>query len=316
MCQVPLRSLRIYTQGLNPISAKQLKVEVFNEVGGVEAQVGLPNKSALIQFYQIGRDEATDKQGYSFPVIPSLNRSYRLSLDGSNPNLPDDWVFEFSNAVIGNRWNIEKIYLNLEGRSCGDGLVSSHHDRRFIWSGDAFLINDVWGNHGACTNSIDMPRVDCSEIDVGVLPSPSCSELCNEDCEANNAYCDCRTETCQCKERFMEPDCSVDLCEVANCGEHGHCTSKYLGATLAIASDLACICDDGWVGPHCSSNPCLDQGIRLVQAMVNILQLESMTMLHTNVTPNSQVTIAIHYVTDGALTSILTNVPLQDRKKW
>lgn len=61
----------------------------------------------------------------------------------------------------------------------------------------------------------------------------------------------------------MGHDCSIDLCDAARCGEHGHCTSRYLGtmALLPVTSEQACICDEGWSGPLCTFNPCEEQGL-------------------------------------------------------
>jgi hypothetical protein len=63
--------------------------------------------------------------------------------------------------------------------------------------------------------------------------------------------------------RFTGPDCDIDLCEAARCGEHGTCAAKYLGASspLPVTSDQACICDPGWAGPLCTSNPCAETGM-------------------------------------------------------
>ena len=60
----------------------------------------------------------------------------------------------------------------------------------------------------------------------------------------------------------MGPDCSIDLCEAARCGEHGTCAARYLGSSslLPVTSEQACICDAGWAGPRCTFNPCLEQG--------------------------------------------------------
>eukprot|EP00957_Ditylum_brightwellii_P144794 11028652-Ditylum_brightwellii.AAC.1 len=68
---------------------------------------------------------------------------------------------------MGNRWGAEQIQLAVEGRDCGiDGLVSSQHDRRFLWSGDEYIDDSAWGNHGACVSNSspppDMPTIDCS----------------------------------------------------------------------------------------------------------------------------------------------------------
>lgn len=165
LCRLPLRALKVYSRGLNSRNAPKLVVETWFNDRGIRGQNGAPNVVQEIDFHQVGGDGQTPKQGYSLPVIPGPDQSYRLSLTGGNP-IPHDWVVEFSDWVVGNRWNVEHIYLSIVGRSCGtNGLVSSHHDRKFIWSGDEFMQHDAWGNHGACvrSNPPDMPQVDCTK---------------------------------------------------------------------------------------------------------------------------------------------------------
>jgi hypothetical protein len=171
LCKRPLRALKLYSRGLFSNSAPKLSVEIWFNDEGIVGQQNLPNVVHEIGFHQVGNDnESHPKQGYSIPVIPGIEQSYRLSLAASNGGstlIPHDWVVEFSDWVIGNRWDIEYIYLSLVGRSCGaSGLVSSHHDRKFIWSGDEFMRDEAWGNHGACVTSQpppdDMPEVDCA----------------------------------------------------------------------------------------------------------------------------------------------------------
>ena len=61
--------------------------------------------------------------------------SYRLSivaLDGNVTNIPSDWLIEFSDPVLGNRWAPEFVQMTIAGRDCGSGIISSQHDRRYI----------------------------------------------------------------------------------------------------------------------------------------------------------------------------------------
>jgi hypothetical protein len=98
------------------------------------------------------------------PIIPGtdLSYSYRLFLTTNYGNITADWVIEFSEPVIGNRWGVEKVILAIQGRDCGvDSLVSSQHDRTFLWSGEVCIDNIAWGNNGACTEAPDMEMVDC-----------------------------------------------------------------------------------------------------------------------------------------------------------
>lgn len=258
LCKVPLRALKIYTKELLSGSAPHLQVGIYHNQGGISGQTGSPDVSAAIPFHQVGGDGQSRKQGYSIPIIPGTDHSYQLSLNGEN--IPTDWVIEFSDVVLGNRWNIEYIYLNALGRTCGNnGLVSSHHDRKYIWSGDEYLTDEVWGMHGACVDARDVPKVDCAAENDGILSATNCPGLCAEDCDNAHSFCDCATAMCRCKEGFVGPHCSIDLCGAARCGEHGHCSAKYLGSSslLPVTSPQACICDDGWTGPLCTFNPCL-----------------------------------------------------------
>ena len=147
LCKIPLRPLKIYSRGLSSDSAPNLQVEFWYNQGGVESQTGSSTSSQIIEFHEIA-----SKQGYSFPVIPGKEHSYRLSLTTANGTIPSDWVIEFSDVIVGNRFgSVEYTNLSLNGILCGsDGLVSSHHDRRYMWSGDQYMSSEAWGNTGAC----------------------------------------------------------------------------------------------------------------------------------------------------------------------
>lgn len=148
LCTVSLRSLKVYTQGLLSGSAPAMQVEIWYN----RTESGQADNSQAIGFHQIGGDNQTPKQGYSLPVIPGTEHSYRLSLLNNNGDIPSTWVsliffylscdgassefsylyalflkqvVEFSDHVIGNRWAIEYINLSLNGYQCGSaGLVS------------------------------------------------------------------------------------------------------------------------------------------------------------------------------------------------
>ena len=168
LCKVPLRALKLYSRNLVSNSAPNLLVQAWF---GIESSSNAPHASQEIGFHQIGNDLATEKQGYSLPVVPGASNTYHISLTGGNPNVPSDWVIEFSDLVMGNRWDIEYITLSLEGRSCANnGVVGSHHDRTFIWSGDNFMVSNAWGNHGACISSSSMPSVNCGSSENSGKP--------------------------------------------------------------------------------------------------------------------------------------------------
>ena len=92
--------------------------------------------------------------------------SYEISL--SDSSLPSNWIIEFSDPVMGNKYNsIDYANINVIGRDCGNGInnfgvISSQHDRKFIW-GDSFhnLGPNAWGR-GACTSHPDEEVVFCN----------------------------------------------------------------------------------------------------------------------------------------------------------
>mmetsp|Transcript_13603 Transcript_13603/g.20143 ORF Transcript_13603/g.20143 Transcript_13603/m.20143 type:complete len:532 (-) Transcript_13603:129-1724(-) len=267
LCKVPLRALKIYTRDITSGNAPSLHIDIWANSLGVHGQTGTPDASQDISFHQIGGDGETRKQGFSVPVIPGTTYSYHISLNTGDRVIPNSWIIEFSDPVMGNRWEEELIQLAVQGRNCGEhGMVSSQHDRRFLWSGDDFIDDDAWGNHGACVSSLslppDMPTLDCSS-NQGLVGSAECPDLCLDECDNGNSFCHCGTATCQCKSGFGGIECSVDLCAAARCSEHGKCAAQYLGSSSilpVINSNSACICDVGWSGPLCDSNPCEAQG--------------------------------------------------------
>ena len=258
LCRVPLRSLKVWSRGLDPwATPPALKVEIWYARGGVDSQVSSPDSSQLIAFHQIGSN--SPKQGFSLPVIPGVEHSYQLSLTTGNGQIPSDWIVEFSDTVMGNRYSVEYTNLSLNGRRCGlNGLVTSQHDRSFIWSGGEFLKDEAWGYAGACSlqGTSDIPIIDCNSIQNGVLQAEECPEKCGFTCN-QNTYCDCGSETCEPRQGYVE-ELDIDLCEAARC-EHGSCTAKFLGGSLPVTSK-ACVCDEGWSGPLCQYNPCATLG--------------------------------------------------------
>eukprot|EP00559_Dactyliosolen_fragilissimus_P007575 CAMPEP_0184856030 /NCGR_PEP_ID=MMETSP0580-20130426/1187_1 /TAXON_ID=1118495 /ORGANISM="Dactyliosolen fragilissimus" /LENGTH=1243 /DNA_ID=CAMNT_0027350795 /DNA_START=75 /DNA_END=3803 /DNA_ORIENTATION=- len=267
LCKVPLRSLKVYSRDLISHSAPSMKFRVWYNSDDLGGQNGAADAEQIIGFHQTGGDNSTRKQGFSVPLIPGKDKSYSLSLTTSDGNIPTDWVIEFSDNVVGNRFEIEYIYLTVQGRTCGsNGLISSQHDRKFIWSGDEFMDNSSWGKHGACVGigpqPDDVSMIDCS-ISEGLINPVDCQGMCTSSCNNENSYCNCGTKTCHCKPGFAGNDCTIDLCAAARCGEHGTCSALYLGASssLPVTSNNACICDEGWSGPLCDVNPCLKDGV-------------------------------------------------------
>lgn len=50
-------------------------------------------------------------------------------MESGDPNVPANWIIEFSDPVFGNRWQKDEIYLEVAGRNC-PAITSSQHDRR------------------------------------------------------------------------------------------------------------------------------------------------------------------------------------------
>eukprot|EP00934_Nitzschia_sp_Nitz4_P001960 Nitzschia sp. Nitz4//scaffold89_size161592//205//3093//NITZ4_002358-RA/size161592-processed-gene-0.210-mRNA-1//-1//CDS//3329559556//1960//frame0 len=211
LCKRPLRSLKIYSQGMQTASdPPSLKVKVWfdNPDGVASHSKSKPSAAQWIPYHQVGDDGKTNRQGYSLPVFPLADVSYRLSLASSNNGIPEDWIVEFSDPVMGNRWGEEFINLELVGRPCiNGGVVSNYHDRRFIYGGSDFLDDQAWGEHGACVAAPEMEPQVCDSESI-LLDASECPELCLDGCSSDNFYCDCRTASCQCKLGFIGDDCS------------------------------------------------------------------------------------------------------------
>jgi hypothetical protein len=145
LCKIQLRALKIYTTFDNDGSEPSLLVEVkFTDDDGSSTVV-----DQTIPYHY----NWPVKQGYSFPVIPAPDDvSYTVSLISEDENIPTDWIVEFSDPVVANRWGEEFLQLDLKGRDCGPlNEVSSRHDRRFIYasSSDTFT-GPARRGHGAC----------------------------------------------------------------------------------------------------------------------------------------------------------------------
>jgi len=256
LCRRPLRALKIYTRGLVSGTAPPLLLEIW--VDNNEMQ------SATIPFHQTGGDRETDKQGYSIPVLLDPSYFYRLSLKGGD--IPSDWILEFSDLVLGNRYDaIDSIHLRVAGRDCGGGLnefgdVTSQHDRRYIWADSEYhLGSDAWGR-GACNGYEDEDPVDCNVVPD--LEATSCPNQCTSACPSNS-YCACGSPNmCVCHPGFTGPSCEKSLCASARCATRGTCSATFLGSTIPV-SQRACVCDESsggsmYGGPLCDLNPCKD----------------------------------------------------------
>eukprot|EP01051_Picozoa_sp_SAG22_P006118 SAG22_NODE_389_length_11276_cov_12.397244_6_plen_1512_part_00 len=123
-----------------------------------------------VEWWQIARDGQTLKQGWPLAVALGDDLSYSLALadrcvvnlgtaeqenatettcsppvNGSctrltglgnctyvpTGDIPSDWVIEFSDNIMGNRFGVETLALDVQGRECG-GHVTSQHDRKWL----------------------------------------------------------------------------------------------------------------------------------------------------------------------------------------
>jgi hypothetical protein len=66
-----------------------------------------------------------------------------LYIDTNNDDVGDadiasDWVIDFGDLTVSNRWGEEFLHLDVRGRNCddeGSNTISSLHDRRFYAGG-------------------------------------------------------------------------------------------------------------------------------------------------------------------------------------
>ena len=240
LCKPTLRSIKIYTFGLTPGTASQLNVE-FLKAGKLITSFKRP-------YHQVGLPIG-EKQGYAFPAFIGADVEYRISLDKpGSPNIPADWVIEFSDPIFGNRWGKEVVKLTVAGRTCPP-LTSSQHDRKFIYADSDHYLGVKAHGRGACSVHPDSPAKTCPAKTT--IDSVTCPSKCPGEC--NNGFCDCGLQKCMCSPGFSGPNCEIDTCAAGRCGVHGRCAAKYLGGSIPV-NEGACICEPGWSGPLCDQN--------------------------------------------------------------
>ena len=263
LCKSPLRAVKVWSTNFQKSTAPSLKVEMWL---GTDQSVP-PDASQMVNFHQIA-DLGGGKQGYSLPVLILEDVSYRLSLgDDAGGDIPKSWIIEFSDTVMGNRWEAETLNLTVQGRNCENGTVSSQHSRRHMYGlgfeGSAF------GSSGACvdSNPPNMPAIDCNAAlttfsdKAGAAPSSECPELCTPRCNSDS-YCHCGTSTCTEKP-------GIDVCNQARCGEHGTCSARYLGDSSSLpVANKACICESGWSGEVCDQR----KPVNIARSLNSVIQ--------------------------------------------
>ena len=133
---------------------------------------------------------------------------------------------EFSDNIMGHRFGIETISLQLPGRDCG--VVTSQHDRRFLDGNQGYTHEDVrmFGSAaivtqqgGGSTPSGSAGTFSCDVTCVGLVFTASIAE-------------------------------GRDVCEAAGCGS---------GAPFVGISTFGCSADvNSWGGDCCNVNLCSD----------------------------------------------------------
>lgn len=244
-CNRALRGLRIFPR---QTQTRPLRLEIIVH-SSVIASFTLPYWTSNPSVINPIANGHPGQQGYAFPVLSGTDFEYRISMASGSPDIPSDWIIEFSDPVFGNRWKQpDEIVLTVSGR-CNKRIVTSQHDRMWAYAGSAdFLTDDrAWGR-GACSDYPDIPAVSCDEL--APLTLNICQNQCAQSC--TNGYCECGTSECACEPGFGGPDCTVSIMSQAYCGPHGQSIAKYLGSDLPVTQS-ACVCEPGWTGRACDT---------------------------------------------------------------
>jgi hypothetical protein len=217
---------------------------------GSQVRVEILQNGRVVGSKSINHWSVGGKEGFPMAVVVDSSLTYRLSRDGGS--IPNDWIVEFSDTIMTNRFGLEQINLEVVGRTCG--IVTSQHDRRFITGGLGRDYRQF--GRGACSGHPDMPRVQCDSAPASPFPLlPECPDMCPSG-GCNNGFCDCGTGQCKCHPGFHGPSCEVDMCGAAQCGEFGTCATKYLGGELPVEPEHQCDCTPPYAGLTCEANPC------------------------------------------------------------
>ena len=217
LCKSILSPLKVFSHDLANGTSETLNLVIKDA-----------NTGAQLASYAIPHMYITEKkQGYGIPVIPG--NQYRYELTRSNgEDIPQDWIIDFGDLTTANRWGVETLLIDVQGRSC-NGSITSNHDRRFYMASD-FLESDFagWG-HGACSA-------------YPTMPSSNCEAQQDLTTQAIETYTDWHQE-------------QTDMCEDAGitCGDNGACAARYLGSSLGVLPTYSCICKEGFEGSACQS---------------------------------------------------------------
>lgn len=101
LCKKPVRRLNIWSKGPH---LGDLRISVL--------QGGTTVSQQAVSRWRTGQ---TLKQGYGFAVVLDSSLQYRITL-ASGGRIPADWVVEFSDPIMGNRFGVEHVRLDIPGR--------------------------------------------------------------------------------------------------------------------------------------------------------------------------------------------------------
>lgn len=165
LCKVQLRALKIYS--------KNAKGRLSLKVWKSDRTDGEPIAKQYIPLFSSN----TWKQGFRIAVIPGSEFFYRISLDGHD--IPPDWIIDFGDIAINNRWGVDELLVEIQGRNCG-GVIRSDHDRRFLSSDiDGFIKRGKGWGHGACSSFSSMALRSCPVDSMKTAGITDCDSVCS-----------------------------------------------------------------------------------------------------------------------------------------